>query len=825
MAVNIIGQTFYEGIHGGASSSNFSLFNIGESILVWTDVEFFTQVNFTAAAPLVTGSVVNQNHLYGSNKFANVSVGDTIRIVCAAGFFATANNQKVTVLVKYSNNEILVSNAIVSGLPVTNNESNADAILYNLTEIQSLDFQYNFIENGQPNQYNSLTTNQLQWFKADNIAASSSGSPVVMLPQGSGEWRPNAMDGTNVTDAYRVSYDTTNGRQIFKIRHSTIVTPLFLASQLMDAINNVAPNYYLNGNCLKYVVKISGLRSLNDPNSLQVVETDSNILGNSGWFDESFNQGVQDYFIQNIEYFNNAVPATEISSFIGYNQTIEFYITSASGDFASGQRISIGAMKLPNNQIEYQNNGRLLTENFLFANIYGYVNGLFYANPYANDGNFIDGWKADFISANTIHITMDLVLDTDTIAILNESLTPRFCFWTTIANPALTTVLTQNKQVIWSGVKQFNNVVKPADTNCTHTFKRHYEDANDAGITDDITTFKNDECVMESVITGNWAEFPSSVDEIYLTKIYQQVVAKRISDGAEFLLEDFQLNVPVIFQSGAPFINYSNNTVFNIPTTEIRKPITVTIIDASPTPANAKFKVSYPFMIRWEAWVALLGVNSDFFNPSQPNNGQNQDWFHYLTANWEIYFRTGYDVVSSVNPYHFDEDILIPINDYATNPAYSVKKVETFTSGGTPLTAGGVNYIQAGSNTIVKATFTKPTGLLIEESKVVFGIEIYQQGGIGGRVRFSSVWETTFPLTWFVPISGIDDKVVLTQINSTTIKAEAVLDHNALPVGNITYDIVARIYEVEKTPDPEFDKTMTDGTFKTTTDGNYKTIA
>jgi hypothetical protein len=80
-------------------------------------------------------------------------------------------------------------------------------------------------------------------------------------------------------------------------------------------------------------------------------------------------------------------------------------------------------------------------------------------------------------------------------------------------------------------------------------------------------------------------------------------------------------------------------------------------------------------------------------------------------------------------------------------------------------------------------------------------------------------------LTWFIPISGIDDKVVLTQINSTTIKAEAVLDHNALPVGNITYDIVARIYEVEKTPDPEFDKTMTDGTFKTTTDGNIKSIA
>ena len=46
MAVNIIGQTFYDVITAGSSGSNFPLFNIGESLLVWTDVEFFTEVKF-----------------------------------------------------------------------------------------------------------------------------------------------------------------------------------------------------------------------------------------------------------------------------------------------------------------------------------------------------------------------------------------------------------------------------------------------------------------------------------------------------------------------------------------------------------------------------------------------------------------------------------------------------------------------------------------------------------------------------------------------------------------------------------------------------------
>jgi len=825
MAVNIIGQTFYEGIRGGASSSNFSLFNIGESLLIYTDVEFFTEVNFSAAVPLLTGNAANQNHLYGNNKFANVSVGDTIRITNASGFFATTDNQKVTVLVKYSNNEVQVSNAIVSGLAMPNSQSYPTAVMYNLTELQSLDFQYNFIQNGQPNQFNSLTTNQLQWFKADNIDASSSGSPVTMTPQGSGEWRPNAMDGTNTTDAYRVSYDTSNGRQIFRIRHSTIVTPLFLATQLADAQNDIAPPYYLNGECLKYIVRISGLRSINDPNSLQFVETPSSVIGNSGWFNESFNQGVQDYFIDNIQYFDGVTATNTISSGSSFGQRIEFDITSASGDFASGQRISVGAMKLPNSITEYQNNGRTLTNNFLFANVYGFVNNSIYTNPYGYNESLIEKWKANLVSANIIHVTLYIAITTDVSTIVNESLTPRFCFFTTVANPALTTVLAQNKQVIWSGVKGFDNVLMPADLNCAQTFKRHYEDAASAGITGLVTTFKNDECVMESLIYGTFEQVPTGPDTVILTKVYQQLVAKRISDGAEFLLEDWQLAIPNIFQNSMPYINYSANRVFNIPTTEIRKPITITVVDTGGAPNDAKYKISYPFMIRWEDWVSLLGVNSDFFNPSQPNNGQNQDWFHYLTANWKIYFRTGYDVMSATNPYHFDKDLLIPINDYATNPKYSVKKVESFKlDGTTQLLSGGINYIQASENTIIRATFSA-SGILIANCRVVFGIEIHQQGGIGGRVRFSSVWETTFPTTWFIPISGPDDKIVLTQINSTTIKAEALLDYNALPVGNIQYDIVARLYEVPAPIIPDEYKTMTDGTYKTMTDGTYKTLA
>lgn len=824
MAVNIISQQYIDGLAPG-TYSGFPLFNIAEWMLVVTDVEFFTQVSFPASSPLLTGNTANQNHLYRSGGFANVSVGDTLRIVDSAGgnFFNTTANQIVTVLVKYSNNEVKVSNPVSApGTPLPNSQSyNTTIVMYNLTEIKSMEYQYNFIENNQAFTYQSFTTNQLQSYKASNIDTATLPSPSLLIPQGGQEWQSTFASFIASSNVWRVSYDTSNGRQVFRITHNVMATPLFVPSQLSDTISGISPIYYLNGACLKYICKIGGLRSINDPNSLQTVESNPNILGNSGWFNESFNGGAQNYFIQNVVYSDLTGPITNLNPYLPYGQTIQFDIYSPDGDFAAGQRIAIGGMKLPNNTSEFQNNGRSLSDNFLFCNIYGYANGSNYTNPYGTNYNFIEKWSAIVSSANTIKVVIYVVFDpSTTLGVVTESAIPRFTFFSTLANPALTTVLTQNKQVIWDGVKEFSTSVRPADTGIIQTFKRHYEDATDAGITGLITTFKNDECVMVSNIYGTWRETPSNTDEINLTNLSQQVVAKRISDGAEFLLEDFQLPTNVVYQSGVPVFNYSNNRVFQIPTTEIRKAITIEVVTIGSS--NYQFKINYPFMIRWENWVQLIGANSDFYNPSQLNNGLNRDWEHYLTSDWEIYFRTGYNVVSSVGPYHFEKDLLIPINDYATNPDYITKKVESFTTGGTQLLSTGANYIQAAQNTVIKATFEKTGGLDKDDCRVVFGIEIRQQGGIGGRVRYSSVWETTNPLTWFVPFSGSLNKVLISQITSDKVEAKATLDHTLLPQGNITYTIVARLYEVPAPIKPEDYKKMEDGVYKLMEDGTKK---
>jgi hypothetical protein len=268
-------------------------------------------------------------------------------------------------------------------------------------------------------------------------------------------------------------------------------------------------------------------------------------------------------------------------------------------------------------------------------------------------------------------------------------------------------------------------------------------------------------------------------------------------------------------------MNFTTNRIFRIPQTEIRKPITIQTVDIG---GDWKYKVSYPFMIRWEEWIQLASASNDFFNPSEQQNGQNQNWEHYQNFGWEIYFRSQVEGISLGGSFSFKKDTLIEINDYSTNPDYSIKKIETFNLAGTQLLVGGTNFIQSFAPTVVVATFTKPTGLLVADSRVVFGIEIYEQGGINGRVRYSSVWETQNPLTWFIPFSGSIEKINLLQNGGTIVEARAVLDNNLLPVGDFIYSIVARLYEVPAPINPEGFKKMEDGTYKIMEDGTQKII-
>jgi hypothetical protein len=797
MAVQITSRKIYDKLRP-SSAVDWSLFAIGDRLTIEIEFTVFTRISFTVNSPMNMGSPnsLDPNILRSTgNRFASVNVGDTIKIVDPTPFPTNTtwsdyldDNYTFTVLFKTNSNEIIVSNSIENDLPLDYDaNATSTAIIYNLTAITGVGLPYNFIENNEPVNFNSKVDGSFQRLIADGLDASNT-TPVAMQFDGP---LPYQIGSATIEG---VSWDTDFGEQKFKIIHETVVTPLFLSSQYFDLVANIAPSYFLGGRCLRHVYQIQACAVLSNPNSAQIGECPFEI-GNSGWFNEVFNGGLKNYTIEDFEVQSGSAANNQIINSLT-EQHYRFNIISTDSDFTNDTKVSVGCFKLPQNQTEYQNNARLFQDNFLFTNVTGNSGGTEIPDTEGTDLQTVTRVEFLRLDANTIRIDIYFEFTQDALDIYFESQAPKLLIYATTSDVAETATEDSNKQALLVQILEFDptrNLNPREDVK----FIRHYEDADDVGIESGITTFLEDECVL---ITDFYASTVSGVTDSYISEIRQQIIAKK-TDGTEFILEDlFWTTASPIGFGISQQINFESPRVFQIPETEPRKTFSIT---TSGTPESI-FRINYPFMIRWEYWIQLLGVNSEFYNPSLPNNGLNQLWLNYQTGDWAVYHRTIIRQVSQSGAVVFNDfvsDLEIEINDYESNPAYTTKDVETYSED------GSVEYFDAGNSrwyyslterTLVRAIFEKATSFDFENVYVVFGIEIFENGGIGGRRRFSSVWETDTPLTWFVPLTGANT-VKLTNDVSTEIIAEAFLDPEQIPNGEFVFKIVARIYEADLT--------------------------
>jgi hypothetical protein len=804
MAVQITSRKIYDKLRP-ASGVDWSLFAIGDRLNIEIEFTVFTRISFTVNSPMNMGSPnsLDPNILRSTgNRFASVNVGDTIKIVDPTPFPSNTtwsdyldDNYTFTVLFKTNSNEIIVSNSIENDLPLDYNANvTSTAIIYNLTAITGVGLPYNFVENNEPVNFTSKVDNSFQRLIADGLDASNT-TPIDMQFDGP---LPYQIGSATIEG---VSWDTDFGEQKFKIIHETVVTPLFLANQYFDLVANIAPSYFFGGRCLRHVYQIQAFAVLSNPNSAQIIDCPSEI-GNSGWFNEVFNGGQKGVvaFLTTEQESQLLLLNTDeqIFNFTIKKNPVNFY--GFGSEFSSDTKFIVNAFKLPNQQSEYQNNSRKFEDNFLFTETLLQANDV-PVSPITTGTSkqtITEIKTVDAISyfPNEFPVRIKFQFTNETLAILNESQNQRFIVTFTISNNEIENTPECNKQNIIAKIFQFDNSVNQTPA-LNVKFIRHYEDATDVGIESGITTFLEDECVM---ITDFYPTTVDGITDTFVNEIRQQIIAKK-TDGTEFVLEDlFWTTASPIGFGISQQINFESPRVFQIPETEPRKTFSIT---TSGSPESI-FRINYPFMIRWEYWIQLLGVNSEFYNPSLPNNGLNQLWLNYQTGDWAVYHRTIIRQVSQSGAVVFNDfvsDLEIEINDYESNPAYTTKDVETYSED------GSVAYFDAGNSrwyyslterTLVRAIFEKATSFDLPNTYVVFGIEIFENGGIGGRRRFSSVWETDTPLTWFVPLNGANT-VKLTNDVATEIIAEAFLDPQQIPNGEFVFKIVARIYEADLT--------------------------
>ncbi len=203
------------------------------------------------------------------------------------------------------------------------------------------------------------------------------------------------------------------------------------------------------------------------------------------------------------------------------------------------------------------------------------------------------------------------------------------------------------------------------------------------------------------------------------------------------------------------------------------------------------YEISYPFLMRWEYWENLLGVNNFFFNTSSPQNGQNHLWQHYQSSPWSVKAICQLIVNNDGFEQTYEKKLSLPTNNYSSNSLWTTKTLKSYDLDSSELLSGSDRLFYNFENVRLEAIFEKSVSIVAGDITVVIWAEAKEAGGITGRTRISSKYVVDSG-SWFKSVDT-SNKVKLTIVGNN-VKAEALLDYTKLPA----YDslrVYARIYE------------------------------
>lgn len=369
------------------------------------------------------------------------------------------------------------------------------------------------------------------------------------------------------------------------------------------------------------------------------------------------------------------------------------------------------------------------------------------------------------------------------------------------------------------GVHSANHVIwATASTGGTHpTIVNSVALLADGGTFD---VFPEDEIVACSTIALD--SNGRTGDVILITSVISSIVA---SNGTkEFELDKYG------FITSYPLIGYTQDfdaqsaRNYHIPIGTIRRYAEVKRDSSRDTGALKIFSMSYPVIWRWEDWIKAENVDASFLDSSLPNKGFNEWWYHYKATNgggtWSLKYKLIVNATKNGIPQQYPFEQYITPHDYASNPAYTTKRVCTFNADQlTPIQSGGgggvelqtgasttqtingqaynVNiaakkYLNASKKTLLAILFTK--SVVAVDPEYCVDIEIFKQGGSAGRRRYSSKWVGDAD-TWFSSIDG-SGKVVMAEFGNDVVGL-CYIDPASLnfPSGVISFASIGRIYE------------------------------
>lgn len=588
----------------------------------------------------------------------------------------------------------------------------------------------------------------------------------------------------------------------YEIEIEYMISSLF--DDLLNFQNNEKPSFLIGDGSLTDNFNIELFPEWNNPNVK--VKNDmkkTERLGNTGWFDENFNELPNDFSIDSVEYFDingNVVDALDYSS-----TTKMKVIVSGVQNLGAQTECGFGFSWVPKNQDEikeketpfYQNcfiQSGSLSNGFSLNTLYPGV----YQGAGINNAS-MDASNVKFTSLNGKIIFEVLLTPNAQFFNLFDSKNQddrNYIVWISLADGNLTRNFS-NRVALLMDFKQLVKNIPPAGTygEMTNKFIEHPFSENVIG-----------EDLLEGIVQDDFlCRLPFRIKKdgsVLFQKMIFGVEAKNIGLNREFVLEKYEVDL-----ASSPVLN--NVQQFNIDQTrgfklELGNNKNWVKIYREPSMDTVDFSGFMAFFaskIRYEDWILNQLSPNDFFDANELNTGFNNDWVHYLrTTGWNINFFVKTNAIVNGDLLQYKNEWKFTFNDYDEN-----QNIQT-----------AHRYIRDSDDTLLNVgtdpDYNKPLGVILsnEPTRIEIDFEILDSGlwdinsvyavttieidrGAGRMEmrQLSSVWgsESDNPL---IPIPGETKLKIVVDPTNKILTTKCLVDPDLLDDG-VKYRITGRV--------------------------------
>lgn len=549
-----------------------------------------------------------------------------------------------------------------------------------------------------------------------------------------------------------------------------MISPFF--EEVSDLTEKQIPDFLKGDGSLTDNVNVELYPEWNNPNVVirnDLKETER--LGNTGWFDENFNELKNDFKVDSVDYFNengNRVDAVDYLS-----KTRVRVVVSGVQNIDTSTESGFGFFWIPSDEEVYKQKETPYYQNLFVQSGSledGFKVGSQYPGPYigaGKDGAYINSENV-VCSTNNGKLIIEFVLVPNTKFFQffdkKEESERQYGLFVSVADGSLERNFSDRVSLLVD-VRTMKKSIPPSGPYpyIDNLFLEHPERNNDAG-TDKLKAIVQDDLLARmpfrikkdldnnfQSITFGVEIYNKALDKSYILENYAVDVSQSLKDSDGFQQFDFE-------GSRGYFLGTENNK--NL--ISIKRETTLDTNDF------IGFMMFYAFRVRYEDWIQRNNVPTEFFDSSLLNNGNNNDWIQYAEKRgWKLNFFTLVNVEEKGELKQYKNQWRFEVTDYDKNENIEVTHNYYRDSDGTLLNVGTdqetgrpLGVILDNEKTKIEIIFRILNDDIfdVENTYAITTIEVDKGAGSKEFREISSAWDSESDN----PLKGIENEKRLT---------------------------------------------------------------